>query len=141
MSHRVSKVNVWSGEIEDRPGAVSDVFGTLARAGANLRFVFARRQPDRPGQGLLFVEPMQGKREEDAARSANLSPASDLVGILVEGSNKPGTGQRLTQVLAEEQINLRALSAMVIGSKFIALLAFDNAADADRGMKVLRKVH
>src|SRR5579863_5214526 len=120
MANRVSKVNVWSGEIEDRPGAAAEAFRALASAGANLRFVFARRQPDRPGKGLLFVEPVRGKKQEDAARSVGFSPSTDLAGVLVEGPNRSGMGQQLTTALSEEGINLRAISAMVIGRKFIA---------------------
>jgi len=112
----------------------------LAEAGADLKFVLARRQPDKPGKGILFVSPIQGKKQEEAARTAQLSVTSELVGVRVEGANKAGLGHHLTDTLARAGINLRGLMAAVTGNKFAAFLAFDNLPDAELGIKELRKV-
>lgn len=136
----VKKLTIWSTEIEDQPGATSGIFRVLSDAGADLQFVLARRQPDKPGKGVLFVAPVAGKKQEDAARQAHLAPASNLAGVRVEGTNKKGLGYRLTQAIAEANLNLRALVATVIGSKYAAIFAFDSQADADRGLQALRKV-
>lgn len=140
MPNTVSKVTVYSTEIDDRPGSAAQVFRALADSGADLRFVLARRQPDKPGKGILFVAPIRGKKQEEAAHAVSLFPASDLVAVRVEGQNKSGLGHRMTQALADAGINLRGLSAIVSGAKFVALFAFDNTTDADRGLKELRKV-
>src|SRR5687767_1344180 len=130
MANKVSKVEVWAVEVDDEPGAMADKLGELARAGADLRFVLARRQPDNPGRGVVFVAPIKGKKIEEAARSASFAPATDLVGVQVEGDNKAGMGARLTRGVAQAGFNLRGLSAQVIGKKFVAFFAFDNDTDA-----------
>ena len=43
MPLRVTKIDVWSGEIQDRPGGLTDVLRQLAGASANLEMVVARR--------------------------------------------------------------------------------------------------
>lgn len=140
MALQIEKIKVWSTELEDRAGAVAEKLSVLADAGTNLKFVLARRQPDKPGKGLLFVYPLQGKKQEAAARKAQFSATTDLVGVRVEGTNKPGLGYRMTAAIARAGINLRGLAASVIGNKFTVFFAFDNLSDADLGIKELRKV-
>ena len=48
-------------------------------------------------------------------------------------------GYRLAQQIAEAGLNLRGVSAAVIGPRFIAYFAFDTSADADRAIDVLKK--
>jgi hypothetical protein len=140
MANKVILINVWAAEIEDEPGAAADKLGTLARAGADLQFVLARRQPDNPGRGILFVAPLKGKKTEEAAQMAGFAPSADLIGVRVEGDNKAGLGHRLTNAVAQAGFNLRGLSAQVIGKKFVAFFAFDNETDARGCLGVLRKV-
>ena len=52
MALQISKVDVWAGEIEDRPGGVGEKLEVLSEAGANLEFVISRRAPERPGRGV-----------------------------------------------------------------------------------------
>ena len=140
MAHHVSKLTVWSCELEDRPGAVSEKLGALADAGANLEFVLARRKPESPGKGILFVAPLKGKKQEDAARSAYFSVTTELAALKLEGPNKAGLAQRITDGIAHAGINLRGLMASVSGNKYVALIAFDSFADAERGAKEIRKI-
>lgn len=140
MAHKITKIKVWSTELEDKPGSVAEKLKILAEAKVDLKFIFARRRPESPGKGLLFVSPIQGKKQEDAARAAQFSVASDLVGVRVEGTNKSGIGYRFTKALAEAGINLRGLTASVIGNKFSIVFAFDNEANAEQGIQELRKV-
>lgn len=140
MAHKITKLKVWLTELDDRAGAMSEKLSVLADAKADLKFVLARRRPDMPGKGILFVSPVQGKKQEEAARSAQFVLTTDLVGVRVEGANKAGLGYRLTDALAKAGINLRGLMASVIGNKFSVFMAFDNDADAERGIKELRKV-
>jgi hypothetical protein len=44
----------------------------------------------------------------------------------------------VTKILAEARINLRGLSASVIGKKYVLVLGFDSVADADKATKLLR---
>ena len=43
MSLKVTKMDVWSGEIQDQPGGLSGVLRQLAEANADLEMVVARR--------------------------------------------------------------------------------------------------
>ncbi len=58
MDLTVEHVDVWATPIDDRPGGLADVLGVLRNAGADLQFVIARRAPNEPGRGVLFVTPL-----------------------------------------------------------------------------------
>ena len=70
----VEQVDVWASVIEDKPGGLADVLGSLRDAGANLQFIIARRAPDDPGKGVVFVTPLQGDREIAAAAQVGYGP-------------------------------------------------------------------
>ena len=40
--------------------------------------VVARRQPDKPGSGVVFLAPVKGRKATEAAATAGLSPASGM---------------------------------------------------------------
>src|SRR5207247_11329901 len=67
MDLLVERVDVWAATIEDRPGGLAEVLATLRDAGADLQSIIARRTPEQPGKGVVFVTPLQGDREIRAA--------------------------------------------------------------------------
>jgi hypothetical protein len=138
MARTVSKVDVWAATIEDQPGGVSEKLAPLAKAGANLEFVIARRSPDKPGKGVVFLTPLKGAAQLKAARQAGFQKSTSLQSVRVEGLDKPGVGAELTRKLADAGINLRGLSAAVIGKKSVVYLAFDKPDDATKAMRILR---
>src|SRR5262249_30876829 len=127
MAFQIRKIQVWSGEIPDRPGAAAAKLELLARAGADLEFVFMRPHPGKPGTGILFVAPITGPEQLQAARAAGLASALDAAMLCVEGDNRPGIGYELMSHLAVAGINLQGLSISTLGSRFAAYLAFDGA--------------
>jgi predicted amino acid-binding ACT domain protein len=56
----------------------------------------------------------------------------------VEGDDTAGLGGRLTAAIADAGINLRGVSAAVMGKKFVAYLGFDNASDATKAARALK---
>ena len=60
MGFKLDRVHVWSGKVADRAGGVAGKLSALAQANANLEFILTRRQPDRPGTGMLYVAPVTG---------------------------------------------------------------------------------
>ena len=136
----VEKIDIWTVEMDDRPGATTGLFSVLAEAGADLQFALARRQPDKLGKGILFVSPIQPGKVEEAARRAGFASRSDVVGVRVTADNKPGLGFKMTQALGAAGLNLRALSAHTIGKQCVIVAAFDNAADAEKGCQVLKQL-
>jgi hypothetical protein len=138
MPYTVSKVDMWIGRIEDRVGGLAEKLTPLADAGSDLELVIARRQRHMPGKGLVFLGPVKGGKSTKAARAAGLRKASDMVALRVEGLNKPGEGGRITRRLADAGVNLRGISALVLGKKFVAFIAFDSDADATKAARILR---
>ncbi len=137
MSYTVSKVEMWTGEIEDRVGGLRAKLATLADAGVDLEIVVARRQP--AGRGVAFLGPVKGAKAQKAAAAAGLTRAPDLVALRVEGPNKPGDCHQLTCLLADAGISLRGLTATVCGSRYVLALAFDSEADAVKAAGLLKK--
>jgi hypothetical protein len=131
------KVQVWSAEIPDRPGAAAAKLELLARAGADLEFVFTRPLPHNPDNVALFLAPLSGPEQLEAAKMAGLAPARDIVMLCLEGDNRSGIGYEMMSRLAIAGINLRGLSVSAVGERFAAFLAFDNADTVTQAVQVL----
>ena len=138
MAFQVSEVKVWSASIEDRPGGLAAKLDALAKAGANLEFAIARRAPDKPGTGVVFVTPIAGDAAVKAAQAAGFHVSESLHSVRIEGPDAPGLGARLTLALAKAGINLRGVSAASLGNRMVCHLALDTATDAEKAMTVLR---
>jgi hypothetical protein len=138
MALKVTQLQLWSGQIEDKPGGAAKVLEPLAQAKVNLGFVIVRRTPEAPGKGVMFVAPIQGAKAEEAARAAGLSPTGSIAGLRVEGDDRPGAGYAMTRAIADAGISFRGLSAHVLGKKFVCLVAFDSAEDAGRAKEAIR---
>lgn len=139
MAYTVKKVEVWAGEVADRPGGLADKIEALSSAGANLEFVIARRAADKPGTGVVFVTPIKGAKQKGAAQGAGLATTDALHSVRVDGPDKAGLGAKMTKALAEAGINLRGISAAALGRRGVSYFAFDSAADADNAVRVLKK--
>jgi len=139
MALKVTQTEVWAAAILDKPGGMAEKLEALAMAGAALEFVIARRSPDKPGTGVLFVAPLAGDKALQAAKAAGFAKTDSLHSVRIEGPDQPGLGARLTRKLADAGINLRGLSAAAIGNRFVCYLALDSAADADRAAELLKK--
>ena len=138
MALKVSRVDTWAAAIVDKPGGLEGKLDALARAGANLEFVVARRAPDKPGTGVVFVTPLKGAKQIKAAKAAGFSKSKSLNAVRVEGPDKAGLGARIAHALAVADLNLRGLTAAAIGKLFVAHVALDTAAVAAKAMKVLK---
>jgi len=139
MAVKIQKVDVWSAEIRDQAGALDTVLAPIAAAGADLSFLVARRQPDKPGLGIVFLGGIKGAKQTAAAQKVGLTKPSDIAGLIVEAANKPGLAHKLIERLAAARISMRGMMACVTGTKCVMQLAFDSAADRDNAAKILRK--
>lgn len=137
MALKVEKLTLWSGEVEDKPGALAKTLEPLAAAGANLEVVLAQRNPAKIGVGTVWLYPVRGRKAIDAARSVGLSEAPTPVVLRVEGPDKPGIGHALTHALAEAGINLAFAHAATLGGRFVAFFGFDSDADANKARRIL----
>jgi hypothetical protein len=137
MGFKLERLHIWSGEIADQAGGMASKLASLAQAGANLEYVSTRRQPERPGTGILTVAPVTGPAQVRAARLAGLAEAHDPVVMRVEGDNEAGLAYRLTQQWALAGINLQGLTMSVLGNKFVGFAVFDSVSDANRAAQIL----
>ena len=137
MDLYVERVDVWAATIDDRPGGVANALSVLRDAGANLQSIIARRAPDQPGKGVLFVTPLQGDREISAAAQVGFNISHALHSVRALGRDRPGIAAELTQKLADAGINMRGFSASVIGTQFAAYIAVDSLLDANRAIETL----
>lgn len=140
MALSVARVDVWAGSIEDKPGGLAAKLAPLADAKVSLRFVLARRESKKPGVGVVFVAPIKGAKQAAAARKAGFSKSKSLQAVCVEGPDKRGLGAEITGALGAAGINMRGLSAVVIGRKFALYLALDSSKDAAAAARIIRKM-
>jgi len=133
-------VDVWIAKLKETPGSLAGKLAPLSAAGANLDFVFARRSPEKPGTGVVFLAPIKGAKQAAAARKAGFKKTKRLCALCVTGPNKAGRGTAITEAIAEQGINLQGFSAHVIGRKFALHLAFDTSADATKAARAIRKL-
>ncbi|MFH1746686.1 MAG: amino acid-binding protein [Planctomycetota bacterium] len=137
MAYQITKENVWVVEIEDRAGAVAEKMEALSRVGVNLEFMIARRAPDKPGTGVLFMAPFRGEDSVRAALNAGLSQWTSASTLRVEGPDRSGLGALVTWTVANEGISMRGVSGAKLGERVVFYLAFDSTADAEKASEAL----
>ena len=137
MELKVKVVDVWAADLPDEPGALAKKLTQLAGAKADLDFIISRRRPDMPGQAVVFVTPLQGDEQIEAASEVGFNLLPSLHSVRIEGPNEAGIASRIAKILGDEGINLRGLSAAVIGERFTIYLAVDTRNDATEIVRIL----
>jgi hypothetical protein len=138
MALKIQKVDTWAAPLEDKPGGLATKLEALAKAGVNLEFLIARRAPDKPGHGVVFVTPISGAAGSRAAKAAGFLKTDSLHTVRLEGPDKKGVCAEISRILADKGLNLRGSSAAAMNKKFVAHIALDSAADATKAMRALR---
>lgn len=133
----VTRVDVWSAVVEDRPGGLKQKLEGLAMAGADLDFVLSRRRHEEPGTAMVFLTPLRSDKEIEAARKLGFKRSEGLHSLRVQGPDEPGIVYRLSCAMAQEGINLRGLSAARLGKEFVLFLALDTPEDAEKALRRL----
>ena len=139
MDLLVDRVDVWAASTVDKPGGFSGILKGLYEAGADLDFVIARRAPDKPGTGVVFLTPIRGDREVEAASTLGFNLTSSVDSVRVEGDNVRGAAARLEELIADAGINIRGFSVAVIGPRYIAYIGFDSTSDAEKAAKIIQE--
>ncbi len=140
MSLVAQREQVWVAPIDDAPGGLYEKLTALAQVGVNLTFVIARRADNDPGKGVVFVTPITGDRQRQAATEAGFHASSTMHAVRVEGADRAGLGEVITQKLADAGLNLRGLSAASIDGKCVMHLALDTEADAAKALDLMQHV-
>jgi hypothetical protein len=141
MALKVGKVDVWAGDLRDVPGGLADALEGLAKGGGSIDFLIARRSDKHPGAGKVFVTPVTSPKSKDAAMRSGLQHATGMGTLRVDGSNAKGMGAKMMRAMADAGVNVRGVSAAVIGTKFVAYIGFDSEEDADRAAAALKGVN
>lgn len=139
MDPIVERVHVWSASLVDKPGGLSTILRGLDEAGADLDFIIARRAPEKPGTGVVFLSPLRGDREVRAASTLGFNLSSSIAAVRIEADNEPGAASRLADLIADEAINIRGFSGAVIGRRYIAYIGFDSPVDANKAVDLIKE--
>ena len=134
----IERVDVWSASIADKTGGLSWLLTGMEEAGADFNFIIARRTPENPGSGVVFVTPIRGDKEIKAASTLGFSLTRSVDAVCFEADNKPGAIARLTSLIANAGINIRGLSVAVIGTRFVAYIGFDSSNDAETAVRIFQ---
>ena len=140
MALKATKAEVWAVSIDDRSGGVADKLEPLAKAGANFEMVFARRTPENPGKGMLFVTPVKGAKVTRAAREAGMGTPQTIYSVRIEGADRPGLGVKIARALGDAGISFRGISGIAISRKFLSYIACDSAEDQAKAIAALKKL-
>lgn len=135
----VEAVEVWAASIKDKVGGLARLLAGLRDAGADLDFILARRTPEKPGLGVVFVTPLRGDREVEAAAQLGFNVSNSVRSVRIEGENRPGVTAEITAKLAAAGISLRGLSASVSGARFVIFIGLDSAEDAKKALNILQQ--
>ncbi len=138
MAFEIVKVEAWEGEIEDRPGGLAEKLAEIMGAGANLDFITSR-PADRADTSQLFLAPLHGETQTRAAQAAGLKKSTEQW-IRISGPDRPWLAAGIAQTMADSGINMRAMSAAVIGDHCAMYISFASEADARRAAQVLTPV-
>jgi len=134
----VERVDVWSASIGDNPGSLSGTLTELYEAGADLDFIIARRAPEKPGTGVVFLTPLRGDREIEAASTLGFNLTSSVNAVRVEDDNVSGAAARIMNLITSANISIHGFSVAVIGTRLIAYIGFDNYNDAEKAVKIIQ---
>ncbi len=139
MALSITRAELWAAEIEDQAGGLASKLDGLSEAGANLEFVFARRSPEDPGKGVVFVTPLKGARQKLAAKKLQFQLLERIGVVRIEGNDSPGLSARITAAIAAKKLSLRGFSGSTIGRRVVIFVAFDSKADAIQAQRTLKK--
>lgn len=140
MDMHVATEDVWAAGVDDNAGALGAKLSVLADAGADLDFIIVRRAPENPGTGVVFVTPLRGDREVQAAMDVGFNVTSSLNSIRVEGPNEPGIAAKLATMIGDAGISMRGFSSAVLGTKYVVHVSVDSVEDREAVVKLLQSI-
>ncbi len=138
MAISVSKITLWRGVVENRPGALAEVLEPVAAAGTDLQVVMGYREHGQPDKAVIELFPVRGRKLTEAVESAGLTPAA-IPALLVRGPNRAGLAHRVVRALGDAGINVAFLMALVVGRSYSAVFGFESDGDAASAAAVIRR--
>lgn len=119
MAERIRKVDYYYATIPDEPGTGARTLRALTEAGVNLLACHAFPEG---GVTQMDLVPTDAAALRKAADDAGLDLTGPKPVFLIEGDDHAGAGAELLRKLADAKINITALDAVVVGSRYGSLL-------------------
>jgi len=136
MAFEITRIDVWVGEVEDRPGALAEKLEAVMRAGADLDFVIVRPAPDKPGVGILYLAPLFGKAQTQAAQEVDLRK-SHIQALRLLGPDRPGLSAGIARLMADAGLNISGLTGARVGDRCVFYLRFETESELTRAAQIL----
>lgn len=127
MAISVEKIQLWRGEVEDRPGALVPVLDGAAAADVIMGYSYPG--PDRRN-AILEIYPV-------ANPSGGLARSSKPT-LLIRGEGRAGLSEAFYRAIADAGINMDFLVAQAVGDSFSVVVGFSTDDDADRAAAIAR---
>lgn len=137
MGYAFAKVDVWVGDILNRPGSLARVLEALDTAGADLEFLVARQVSRNTSR--VFLSPLRTAAQRKTAADVGLVRAENMHSMRIEGPNKPGLAARISRALADAGLNIRGVSAAAQNAKVALYFGFSSADDLKTAVRVAKR--
>jgi hypothetical protein len=137
MALGIERVQVWSGEMADLLGVAAGKLAHLAAAGVKLAYIGSGPHPTSRERGILYVAPITGAEQMQAARDVGLGPALDLAMLHIHGGTRPGVSVEVMSRLAVAGLYLCGMALASDSERFDAYLVFESADMAALAVQVL----
>jgi predicted amino acid-binding ACT domain protein len=139
MSLQVSKFDVWQGQVPDKPGTLGQGLADLAKAGVDLDFALGRPDQEPPGQAIVFVSPLKGAKQTEAAAAAGFRKSTQIQGIRVVGADRPGLAGEVAAALGAVGVNILGFHGVVLGKQVAIHVFVDAKEDVTKALRAIRK--
>lgn len=140
MSYKMQRVQVYHTEVPDEPGGISTKLKPLAEAGAHLEYIYSQRSNTKPDVGDLYVAPLTGNGQVEAAKMVGLHMVNEPIVMRLEGTDDSGLAGRLTVAWEKAGINLHGMVLSSFGERFVGYVTFDSVEDANRAAAILAEI-
>jgi hypothetical protein len=140
MSVLVEEVDVWEGQVPDRPGTLSDALAALSASGADLEFTVARRDTKAPGNSIVFVGPLRGEKQSAAAAKIGFRKSTTLHAVRVESPDRPGFAAEVTGAVRGAGVNINEFFGTVLKYGVAGYFWLESKADVAKVAKAIHAV-
>ena len=139
MSFEVSPVEIWVGELEDRPGALASTLAQIMMCGgANLEFLVVRPSPEHPGRSIVYLAPLSTPEQQQAATQVGLHRAERMFALRLIGGGEHFGLPRPARPLAPAGGKIAGGSAGAGAGGGASYLRFESQQSADAAARLLR---
>jgi hypothetical protein len=135
MAEGISKVEYYSVELADKPGAGAHIMSAFKEAGVNFTGLWG--YPLSRGKSKLDLVAENSADFKKAAKKLKIEVGAKQIGFWVSGKDKKGAVADVLQKLADAGVNVRAAQAICSGAgRFGALIQVDTD-DVKKAAKAL----